>query len=346
MPHPICQVTFHPAEPVQNELEAEATKKVIEAQAPTLPQVNQSVTPMVTKATANPPPNPSPAQLTLATNKIQDLSVQHLVAVVAKTTRTTIKVAKEQKKKAEKTPQNLGMCKASYECLLRMCGLSQGEDDEIPDVWWQISNKEMKLPMKKSIVKQWIKEHEHYQDAKVILYALLVNMILTRNFEEETSRSSIKSASKGLTQFAVPSLTDKQVDKINKHAEALEAATQTTVKDITATSMEAEGPTTFTHLTKLIRRFANLLGALFSSGCPLFNKLRGLLKRLDSYGNKAIQTMSIKTLTTIVWLVHLQARHFSAGKMDDGPTSIISSFSIMCVNVQTKQPVTYGNVPS
>ena len=170
-------------------------------------------------------------------------------------------------------------------------------------------------------------------------------MILTRNFEEETSRSLLKSAAKGLTPFAVPALTDKQVDSINEHADAIEAATQTTVKDVASKFFKAEDLKSFSELVKLIRRYTNLIYTLFGSGLPLYIELTSLLSAFDDYGNEAIRTMSRRTMVTIVWLIHLQSRHFAAGKMGDDENAVLSAFSIMCVNVQSKQPVVYGNVP-
>ena len=280
--------------------------------------------------------------------QLQHMTLEQLVAVVSATTRTTIKETKTELKDEEDDegpPEQLGMCKASFERLMTMCGLSSGEESEIPELWKLISGKKMKAPMKKSIIRRWIEEHEVYPDAKVIIYSPLVTMIQTRDFEEETSRSSRKSAAKGLTPFAVPSLSDKQVDTINDHAEAIESATQTTVKDMATKAIKAEGPKSFWQLTKLLRRYNNLIYALFGAGCPLYSELSSLISSLDSYGDEAIRTMSVQTMVTITWLVHLQSRHFAAGKMDEGEKSLLGAFSIMCVNVAAKQPVVYGDVP-
>lgn len=129
----------------------------------------------------------------------------------------------------------------------------------------------MSKPMKKSLVKQWITHHEYFLEVKVITYAMLIKMILDMDYkEEDTTRSSRKSAAKGLTPFAVPTLSDHEVNVMEDHVEALEAATQTTVKDLEKLGIQAEGPKSFQTLHTILKRFANLLYALFGISCPLF----------------------------------------------------------------------------
>ena len=305
------------------------------------PQISNKNQLQVTPATALSTSSPINAA------SIKDLTLEQFVTVVATTTQTAIDKAKEAAKeeKAPKKVENLGMCKEMYERLTKMCGLAPGEEDGIPAIWGKLSDKEMSKPMKRSLVKQWIAEQVYFADAKVIAYAPLVTMIINMDFEEDTTRSSKKSAAKGLTPYAVPTLSDREVDAIEDHAEAVESATQTTVKDMEKAGIEAERPKSFTSMKITIRRFANLLLALFGESCLLFKEILGMLTSLDNYGDTAIANMSSQTMAAIMWLVHKQARHFAAGKMDGEEKSVLPEFSIMAVNVQCKQPIIYGDVP-
>ena len=246
------------------------------APVPTTPSNTPSQMP--TQVTMSPPilpPATPPTAITPFKQKqVQDLTLEQFVTVVATTAQTAIETAKEaattKEQKTEKVSENLGMCKTTYARLLLWCGLSPGEDDEIPALWKLLSDKEMKTPMKKSIINQWIASHEYFEDTKVIMYAPLTKMIVDMDFEEDTTRASRKSAAKGLTPFAVPTLSDSEVDAIEDFAEAMEVATQTTVKDIEKSGIMAEGPKSFSGLKIILRRFANLLNALFGIHCPLF----------------------------------------------------------------------------
>ena len=286
------------------------------------------------------------SKLTIANQQLKDLSLEQFVTVVATAAQTAVHAAKETKQgKSEKESPMLGMCKAQYDRLVRMCGLAPGEEDGIPDIWKQLSDKDMQKPMKKSLVKQWISKHEYFPEVKVISYASLVKMIIDMDFEEDTTRSSRKSAAKGLTLFAVPTLSDREVDTMEDHSEALEAATQTTVKDLEKLGIQAEGPKSFQTLRTILKRFANLLYALFGINCPLFREILVILQALDAYGEAAIKATSVQTLVSITWIVHLQARRFSAGLMDDSEEALLSEFSSMLNSVKAKQPIVYADVP-
>ena len=54
--------------------------------------------------------------------------------------------------------------------------------------------------------------------------------------------------------------------------------------------------------------------------------------------------MSVRTIVSIAWIIHLQSRHFSQGKMIP-PTLYIPEFTNMKVQISTKQQVTHGDVP-
>ena len=197
---------------------------------------------------------------------------------------------------------------------------------------------------KTSLVKLWIKENVYYQDAKVQPYTLLVTMAINRDFDEDLSMLTRRSAARGLTIFAVPTLSDIEYNRINKLAAALEQATQTTVKDITTNSFEAQAPKSFFQLLKLTKCFANLLFALFGSSCPLFQELQKIIGFLQDYGDTAISAMMRRIMASITWIIHMQSRHFSAGLMT-APKAFLTEILLMMTAVKSKQPVVYGDVP-
>ena len=243
----------------------------------------------------------------------------------------------------DKLVETFGMCKSEFEKLMTMCGLAPGEEDELPELWKLLAEEGLSKAGKKSIIKGQVKKVVHYEEEKLVLYAPLIAMIAKRDFEEETSLSSAKSAAKGLTPYAVPPLTDMEIDAINDQAEALEKATTKTVKDHTNTTMEAKSPKSFGQLVQLLKRFANLLIAIFGPSCPLYVEIVALLKHLEGYGDYAKGNMSLQTMASVTWLVHLQARNFASGIMTGGGEGILAEFSVMCGCVQTKLPVVYGN---
>ena len=239
----------------------------------------------------------------------------------------------------------LGMPRFGFDKIMVMAGLVPGEENLLPMLYWNLAQKGMAKSDKKSLTKVWIKDNVFYPDAKVQPYTPLITMVINRDFEEDTSMSTRRSAARGLTIFAVPTLSDVDYNKINELAAALEQATQTTVKDITTSSFEAQAPKSFFQLTKLIKRFANLNYAIFGPSCSLFLELQKLVGFLDDYGDTAIGSMTKRTMASITWIIHMQSRHFAAGLMSP-PKILLTEFHLMMTAVESKQQVTYGDVPT
>ena len=72
--------------------------------------------------------------------------------------------------------------------------------------------------------------------------------------------------------------------------------------------------------------------------------LEEIIGFLDNYGDTAINGMSMRTMASITWIIHMQSQHFAAGLMVP-PHNLIPEFVLMSTSVQTKQEVTYGDVP-
>ena len=94
-------------------------------------------------------------------------------------------------------------------------------------------------------------------------------MIIKRDFKEELGLSSLVSASKGLTPYYVPDITEHNLEKINEATTALDLAKTTTVKDVTACCRVAQTPPGFQELLMQMKRYAILLVTLFGRESPL-----------------------------------------------------------------------------
>ena len=151
-------------------------------------------------------------------------------------------------------------------------------------------------------------------------------MIIKRDFEEELGLSSLVSASKGLTPYCVPDITEHELEKINEATAALDLATTTTVKDVTACRRVAQTPLGFQELLMQLKRYAILLVTLFRRESPLLIVLIQMVDSLQSYRDFARHTMSRQTIASIMWVLHTQSRHFAARLMNtpDTPGSLSS----------------------
>ena len=93
-----------------------------------------------------------------------------------------------------------------------------------------------------------MRENVSHNDARVVLIAPLLIMVIKQNFKEEVIGSCRKTAAKGLTIFAVLTISQATVNKINNHYTVVKTATQTTVKDVTSASYKAVAPLTYNEL--------------------------------------------------------------------------------------------------
>ena len=95
--------------------------------------------------------------------------------------------------------------------------------------------------------------------------------------------STLTSATKGLTPFAVPCMTNDAIDNYNVKVLVIQQATSTTVADIKATKQRATSPPTMDGLIMVIKRFGNLLFCLFTEDCPLFIVVLELVTDMENY---------------------------------------------------------------
>lgn len=197
-----------------------------------------------------------------------------------------------------------------------MYGLADDEEEQIPPFWRKIAQPNTSTYDKLAMACTHLSGNVIWREAKNPPLHPLLTMIVGRKLEEETSLNTLKSACIGLTPFAVPHLSNSEVESINKQSTALQQATSTTVQNVLKDKVKATAPKSFDKLVTQIKRFGNLLFALFGHCCPLLVEIHELLDDLNEYTEYARGNTSRKTIATILWILHLQSRYFSSAKMD------------------------------
>ena len=66
----------------------------------------------------------------------------------------------------------------------------------------------------------------------------------------------------------------------------------------------------------MLKRYANLLYALFSEDCPMFNAIVAIIRVLNDLSCKARRRMSAATKGSILWILLLQLRQFALGEVN------------------------------
>ena len=83
---------------------------------------------------------------------------------------------------------------------------------------------------------------------------------------------------------------------------------------------------------QVLLRFTNLLYLVFSPSCPLYDKCIHMVKAICEYPTEVIDLLPHHPKAAILWILHLQARHFAQGKMTPntaGEVDVLLVFNMM-----------------
>ncbi len=304
-------------------------------------------------ATTAPAPTTAPTAPTASTaaftsrGGVIEMSEKTLLEIfreMKEAVRTSARASTSGSSDDDEDSETLGLAPSAYNTLLAQCGLAASLADDMPSVWKKLSEKKLTKADKLRIVRLEIDKNVRYRSNKVPNLTSIYNMVVECKFEGEQVPSSLLSAVKGLSPFAVPRLSNSEVDHRNALEDDLAAATSTTVKDLAGTKLQCTAPTSFEGLVKQLKRFCNLCFACFGDSSPMVTAMVDLIDNLEDYNDLEQSTMSRRTIAAILWIVLLQARHFAAGLMTgDTPNTMV--FEHMLMAITGRMPIVHTGVP-
>ena len=107
-------------------------------------------------------------------------------------------------------------------------------------------------------------------------------------------------------------------------------------------TMQISIPTSAEDFLLLLKRYANLLFALFTARSPLFKCVREIIDALKAYSREARKRMSMKTKGSILWILLLQSRQFRMGE-----ANVLFEFQMMHDDLRAKRAqISHSEVPS
>jgi hypothetical protein len=245
----------------------------------------------------------------------------------------------EEKKDDDST--TLGMSQQEFESTLIMCGKDPSSHYSLLPQWFQdCAEKGMTDSFRMRIIRKHIMLHQKYDDAEIPITATLLKNINKRNWlgkDGNIKRPSLLNASEGLSPFIVLDLDEDEVARINDTEDALTRASAVTMQDIANLKKKLipKIPATADDFMLLLKRYANLLFALFSEDCPFYKCVVKIVDALKEFSRVAREAMSTITKASILWIILLQSRTFALG--DD---VILAEFTTMHANLASKQ----GNI--
>ena len=102
----------------------------------------------------------------------------------------------------------------------------------------------------------------------------LLTMIRNRKWLSDHLIASFRTATKGLSIFAVGHMPEDEVSSINEMMEALNSAAATISQEYKeVTKIIAKVPKDVYEFTLLLRIYTNILYFFFGAQCPLYDKI-------------------------------------------------------------------------
>ena len=227
------------------------------------------------------------------------------------------------------------------------CGMADTDPTEAFPKWYRdIFAPNLPKKDKYDIVYDAVKDAGPY-DEEVQLYTELSKCIVDRDWTggEQSTRPTLENAAKGISPFAMLDITDEEVAVMTQDQFDIDSATTVTVADVkkSKSKVKASVPDTSEKFLAMLKRYANLLCALFSSQCPLYAQMYNLISALRDISQTARDHLSHGTKASILWIVLLQSRHFARGNMV-GDKALLGSFSSMMNHLHSKMCSLIGHV--
>lgn len=197
-----------------------------------------------------------------------------------------------------------------------------------------------------TIIRKQLMHTFYYDDADIPLTNSLLKMIRKRAWTRKDgniSRPSLVNAMEGLSPFAMVDMDKDMVARYNDEDELLDAASLVSVEELRALKKKRTLtiPEEAAEFLVILKRFANLLFALFTSACPLFKCMKEIITALRDYSREARRRMSLNTKGALLWIVLLQARQFSLGE-----ANILYEFTKMHEDLRAKKScIHHGEMP-
>ena len=247
----------------------------------------------------------------------------------------------------KKSDDNIGMSDNELEELLLMCGKPSDSDSAVLPDWVQECSRKGSESYKTTVIMKHVMNNPFFDDAEVPITRPLLKMILKRQWtgkDGNITRPAMSNSSEGLSPFAVLDIDEDEVARINDADEALTRASLMTFQDLKhlKSATKPKIPETSDEFMLTLKRFANLLFAIFSEDCLLFKCLIQIVNSLKKFSRSARIAMTNTTKASILWIILLQSRQFSIGNMD-----ILAEFQSMHTSLTAKQgTIIHAEVPN
>jgi hypothetical protein len=238
----------------------------------------------------------------------------------------------------------LGMGESEFDRLLFMAHIKDDDASKLPSFWRKMAEKNIGKEGEKSKIRTALRNTTvKYREAKIKITPYLLTMIVNRAFEGDLT-SSKQEATKGLSPFALPPISNAELDEITAYDADIAAATSVSTTDIKKTKITLVEADNYDDLMRYLKEFANLLEVLFTNNCPLWVACKDTIEILLDYTAEETAALQRVSCNAILWIVMMQSRSFAAGEMEDADNTT-PAFGEMMTCITVRKQVEFGGLP-
>ena len=235
-----------------------------------------------------------------------------------------------------------------------MCGNPPGSSDEAFPKWFRdLFDKNKTAVDKKRDIANAVESTFIFEDAKVMLHPQLAENIMKRAWtgNDVCYRPTYSTCAQGLSPFRMHDLTEEDIAFMYQLQDDLDRASSSTTSDIRKAreKLAAKTPPTDEKFMTVMKSLCNLLYSLFTSQCPMYKALYPITNHLRMENSASRLAMTMRTRAHIMWIILLQTRRFSWGKMIAGSdNAFLGAFTNMHVQIMANsfETIYYSGVPA
>ena len=235
---------------------------------------------------------------------------------------------------ADQNFKKFGMSEGDLKRTLQLCGLNTGQEDQLPEWFSQIAEKNLSTDGKRSIIKILFNGNFPYEEHEIPATPTVLDLAIKRTWIGDGDGATATGVMKGLSPYLFAAITSEEVEEETNFADAVRNSNASTVSDIQKLKQKkGTAPASHQVLVATLKTFANALEHLFTGQGPLYMVLRAnVITPLTKINKLAKSLMSKTTLASIMWGCYKQAQHYALGQMT-GPTSLVAEWQVMTQNI-------------
>ena len=255
------------------------------------------------------------AQQAVDVKTLTELAIQTATSAAVAAVQQASPAKQAANGQTEPTPTNeFNMSQGELEEHLRLCGLQAGQEDRLPPYLKEIRSKRAQKGFKQVTLRKQIAGASDYPMQEVPICQALLDNIIAGKYVSSDSYLTMSNCTGGLSVFGLCVEEDEVLNNNNFEAELLEKATNTTLADWKKVSKQNRvQPKDGRDLVDALKRFCNLIQALFTATCPLRKPLRELINILEKYRPHVLRSFGKRNMANIMWITQMQAREFFSG---------------------------------